>query len=81
MQALVGKEPHIANSMTLIMKEYDKITDQEMQTVGRVGGSLLTILGTILGVVAAVFVVVSILAAFALGSVVLFFGWTIFQLG
>ena len=62
--------------MTLIMKEYEKITDQEMQTVGRVGASL----ATILGVVAAVFVVVSILAGLAFGSVVLFFGWTIFQL-
>ena len=72
----MAKEPHIANNMTLIMKEYEKITDQEMQTVGRVGASL----ATILGVVAAVFVVVSILAALALGSVVLFFGWTIFQL-
>lgn len=76
MQALVAKEPHIANKMTLIMKEYEKITDQEMQTVGRVGGSLLAILG----VVAAVFVVVSILAALALGGVVLFYGWAIFQL-
>ena len=72
----MAKEPHIANNMTLIMKEYEKITDQEMQTVGRVGASL----ATILGVVAAVFVVVSILAALAFGSVVLFFGWTIFQL-
>ena len=57
------------------MKEYEKITDQEMQTVGRVGASL----ATILGVVAAVFVVVSILAALVLGSVVLFYGWATFH--
>jgi hypothetical protein len=75
-QALVAKEPDIANNMTLIMKEYEKITDAEMRTIGRVGGSLLTILA----VVAAIFVVVSILAALALGGVVLFYGWAIFQL-
>ena len=72
----MAKEPDIANNMTLIMKEYEKITDAEMRTIGRVGGSLLTILA----VVAAIFVVVSILAALALGGVVLFYGWAIFQL-
>ncbi len=75
MQALMAKEPHIANNMTLKMKEYEKITDAEMQAIGRVGGSLLTILG----VVATIFVMVSIVVALTVGGVVLFYFWAIVQ--
>lgn len=61
--------------MTLIMKEYEKITDAEMQTVGRVGCSLLTILG----VVAVILVVVlSYVWAFyqELRSSMQYYGWS-----
>ncbi len=41
------KEPCPCSNLTKKMKEYEKVTDAEMQTIGCVGGSLLTILGVV----------------------------------
>ncbi len=41
MQALIAREPQIANNMTLIMtKKKEEITDAEIRKIGRVTGTL-----------------------------------------